>query len=254
VQVAAGETVEFSFRVASQTVALPPVTVTAEACVPAKELDKFPQIQTLWHQARDGASTRTELMARFRYHILVHEEAVERKPDGSPAGAIDQRSVNDPKSAVQNAARNRAQRLSRGYYGPTTKDGVGFYVPRELDVLHQDFLKEHCLVPSAQFGSSEIGLRFQPLRARSNFLDVGGTIWLDSATFLARRIDLEYLDGDDQRGTVRLDFGDVPVAGGTLRMPVGGEINLRPSRTDPGKRTETTLTITYTSFEEVRPR
>lgn len=254
VQVAAGETREFSFRVAWHTVVLPPVTVTAEACVPAKDLDKFPQIQTLWQQARDGAAVRTELMARFRYHILIHEEAVERKADGSPAGAIDQRRVNDPTSAVQNAARYRAQRLSRGYYGPTTKDGVGFYIPSELDVLHQDFLKEHCLVPSAEFGINEIGLRFQPLRARSNVLDVGGTIWLDSATFLARRLDLEYLDGDDRRGTVRLDFGDVSVAGGTLRLPVGGESNLRPSRTDPGKHTETKLTITYTSFEEARPR
>ena len=55
-------------------------------------------------------------------------------------------------------------------------------------------------------------------------------------------------------GTVRLDFGDVSVAAGTLRLPVGGEINLRRSRTDPGERTETTLTITYTSFEEVRLR
>jgi hypothetical protein len=41
---------------------------------------------------------------------------------------------------------------------------------------------------------------------RRNLLDVGGTIWLGSATFLARRIDLEYVDGDDHRGIVRLDF------------------------------------------------
>jgi hypothetical protein len=254
VDVAEGETREFSFRVAWQAVVLPPVTVTAELCVPAKDLDKFPQIQTLWQQARDGASVRTELMARFRYDILVHEETIERKADGSPAGAVDQRRVNDPKSAVQTAARYRGQRLSRGYYGPTTKAGVSFYIPSELDILHQDFLNEHCLVPGAEFGVNGIGLRFQPLRARSNLLDIGGTIWLDSATFLARRIDLEYVDGDERRGTVRLDFGDVSVAGGTLRLPVGGEINLRPSRTDPEKRTETKLTMTYTTFEEARRR
>ena len=47
VQVAAGETVQFAFRVPSQTVTLPPVTVTAEVCVPAKELENYPQIQTL---------------------------------------------------------------------------------------------------------------------------------------------------------------------------------------------------------------
>jgi hypothetical protein len=254
VQVAAGETVQFALRVASQPLMLPPVTVTTDVCVPAKDFKQHPQIQTLWQQARDGASVRTELMARFRYHVQLHEESIERKADGSPVGAIDQSHVSDPKSAVRNAARNRAERISRGYYGPDTDSLVGFYVPNELDVLHDDFLKGHCLVPATQRGNGEIGLRFRPLRTRRDFLDVGGTIWLDSATYLARRIELEYVDGEDSRGTVRIDFGDVAVAGGTLRMPVGGEFNLRASRKDPARRTVTKLTITYSAFEEVPRR
>jgi hypothetical protein len=246
--------VQLDLRVASLPVLLPPVTVTPEACVTTKELEQHPHIQMLWQQARDGASVRTELMARFRYHAYAHEEAVERRADGT-LGSADWDWVSDPKSAVKNAARRRSERLSRGYYGQTTKDGmVSFYTADELDVLHEDFLKEHCLLPIAQHGIGEVGLRFRPQRVRRNVLDVGGTIWLDSATFLARRIELEYVDSDDQRGTVRLDFGDVSVAGGTLRMPVGGEINLRPSRTDPAMRTESRLTITYSGFVEVRPR
>jgi hypothetical protein len=253
VQVTAGETVQFSFRVASQPVMLVPVTVTADLCVAAEELGRYPQLQTLWQQARDGASVRTQLMAQFRYDVFMHEEAVARKADGSPTGAIDQRRTSDPRSAVANAARNRAQRLARGYYGQTTKDSlVSFYMPTELDVLHEDFLKAHCLVLAAQHGPAEVGLRFRPLRTRRDFLDVGGTIWLDSATFLARRIEFEYVDGIDPRGTVRLDFADVAVAGGTLRMPVGGAINLRSSRSDLSKRAESTFTITYSAFEEVR--
>jgi hypothetical protein len=255
VQVAAGETMQLELRVASQPVTLPAVTITPEVCLNAKELVKYPQVYTLWQQARDGAAVRTEIMARFRYRVQTHEETVARKADGTPVGAVDQDRVSDPRSAVQNAARRRSERLSRGYYGPTTKDGmVGFYLPTELDVLHEDFLKEHCLVAMAHRGTGEVGLRFLPLRMRRNVLDVGGTIWLDSATFLARRIELEYVDGDDQRGTVRLDFGDVPVAGGTLRMPVGGEINLRPSRTDPANRTESVFTITYSDFVDVPRR
>src|SRR5688572_4986073 len=72
VQVAAGETVQLDLRVASQPLMLETVTVTAEVCVSAKELREHPQLQTLWQQARDGASVRTELMARFRYHVLSH--------------------------------------------------------------------------------------------------------------------------------------------------------------------------------------
>ena len=251
VQVAAGETVQLELRAASQPLVMPPVTVTADVCVPAKTLNEHPQLQTLWQQARDGASVRTELMARFRYHVLSHEESYELRADGPTApGTLDQPYVSDPKWAVKNAARNREQRLSRGYYGPND----GWYLPNELDVLHDDFLNAHCLSASAVRGEGEVGLRFRPLRMRRNFLDVLGTIWLDSATYLARRLELEYVDFDESRGTVRVDFADVPVAGGTLRMPVGGAFAMRPSRKNPTKRTEGTFTFTYSGFEEVPPR
>ena len=255
VQVVAGETVQLDLRVASQPLyyllVLPEVTVTAEVCVTAKELMKHPQLQTLWQQARDGASVRTELMARFRYHVLLHEESYELKADGPTApGTLDQPYVSDPKWAVKNAARNRAERLSRGYYSPN--DGWG--LPNELDVLHDDFLKAHCLYAAAVRGEGEVGVRFRPLRVRGNFLDVRGTIWLDLATFLARRLELEYVDGEESRGTVRVDFGDVAVAGGTLRMPVGGAFAMRPSRKNPTRRTEGKLALTYTGFEEIPPR
>jgi Carboxypeptidase regulatory-like domain len=257
VQVAAGQTAQFEFRVTSQPLMLPPVSVTvkADVCVPAKNLKEHPQLQTLWQQARDGASVRTELMARFRYHVLSHEESYELRADGPTAPTtLDQPYVSDPKWAVKNAARNREQRLSRGYYGPSNDKGDGFYVPNELDVLHEDFLKTHCFVVAPARGEGEVGLRFRPLGTRRNFLDILGTIWLDSATYLARRLDLEYVDGVDSRGTVRVDFADVPVAGGTLRMPVGGPFTMRPSRTNPARRTEGKVTITYSGFEEVSRR
>lgn len=249
VQVAAGETVQFQLRVSSEPIPLPPVTVTAEVCVMAKGLVQHPQLQTLWQQARDGASIRAGLMSRYRYQSLLREESHELKADSAtPLYTLDQPLISDPKWALKNAERDRAQRLSRGYYGPND----GWFLPNELDVLHEDFLKAHCFVPTAERGDGEVGLRFRRLKARGNFLDVRGTIWLDSATFLARRIDLEYVDGEESRGTVRLDFGDVAVAGGTLRMPVGGAFAMRPSRKNPAKRAEGKLTFSYSNFEEVR--
>lgn len=256
VQVAAGETVQLEIRVPSQAVVvLPPITVTGDVCVTAKKLAEHPQLQTLWQQARDGAAVRTELMARFRYHVLQHEESYELKPDGPTApGTTDQHYLSDPKWAVKNAARNREQRLSRGYYGPSKDSREGFYVPNELDVLHEDFLKAHCFVPAAARGVGEVGLRFRPLRTRRNFLDILGTIWLDSATYLARRLELEYVDDVESRGTVRVDFGDLAVAGGTLRMPVGMAFAMRPARKNPARRTEGKVTVTYSGFEEVPRR
>lgn len=251
VQVAAGETVQLALRVASQPVTLPSFTVMAEACVTAKEVVGYPPLHTLWQQARDGASVRMGLMAGFRYQIFSREEGAEIKADASPAtGALEQSLVSDPKWAPKNAERNRSQRLSRGYYGPND----GLYVPNELDVLHEDFLKTHCLVPNIARGEGAWGLQFRPLKPRRDFLDVRGTIWLDSTTYLARRIDLEYMDGEESRGTFRLDFADVAVAGGVLRMPVGGVYATRQSRKNPLKRTEGKVAFTYSGFEEVRPR
>jgi hypothetical protein len=254
VQVAGGETVQLPLRVASLPIVLPTVIAAPEVCLKASELSQYPQIQTLWQQARDGAAVRTEIMARFRYRVQTYEATLARKDDGTPVGFVDQSWISDPGSAVRNAARRRSERLSRGYYGPTNKNGAGFFVPNELDVLHEDFLKEHCVEAAARHGPGEIGLRFLPARQRPNLLDVAGTIWLDSATLLARRIDLDYVDGDDHRGTVRLDFGDVAVVGGTLRMPVGGDIDMRPSRTDPARHSLSRFTITYADFVEVRRR
>ncbi|HKS04895.1 MAG TPA: carboxypeptidase-like regulatory domain-containing protein [Gemmatimonadaceae bacterium] len=251
VEVAGKDTVQLPLRVTSQRVTLPPVSVVADVCVPANEFRMHPQLQTLWQQARDGASVRTEFMASFRYRVQSHEEAVTRKADGTPTGAVDQSYVSDPRTAVRNAARNRAQRIAQGYYGPRRDTLDGFYVPNELDVLHDDFLKTHCFVPAVARQIGEVGLRFRPLRVRRNFLDVGGTIWLDSATYLARRIEFEYVDGEVSRGTVRMEFGDISIVGAALRMPVGGDIDMRPSRTNPAKGSASRLTITYSDFEEV---
>lgn len=259
VQVAAGATVRLELRVSSQPVALPPITdrivVTADVCVSATELKKHPPLETLWQQARNGASVRTELMSRFRYDVLKHEESYELKADGPTAPSTLNRShVSDPKSAAKDAARNRQQRLSRGYYGPSTAAGDGFYVPSELDILHDDFLKSHCLVTVPITEMGEVGLRFRPRTARRNFLDIFGTIWLDRTTYLARRIELEYADGVESRGTVRINFGDVPVAGGAIRLPIGGSFTMRPSRKNPARRTEGKFTYTYSGFEEVPRR
>lgn len=251
VQVVAGETAQLALRVASQPIALPAVTVTAEGCVAAAALAGNPQIQTLWQQARDGASIREGLLARYRFLSMLREEGFEHTANGPTTPAtLDRPLVSDPKWALSNAARIRSQRLARGYYAPND----GWSLPNELDVLHEDFLRTHCLMPTTDHGVGEVGLRFQPLRVRRDFLDVRGTIWLDSATYLVRRLELEYMDGEDSRGTVRLDFDDIAVAGGMLRMPVHGAYTMRPSRKNPARRTEGKLTFSYSGFEEVRIR
>lgn len=251
IQVNAGETVQLPIRVASEPLTLPVVTVRPDACVTGKALAELPQIETLWQQAARGASTRLAMMAAYRFRRMVREESREVRADGPlPLVTLDQSMVSDPSSATGNAGRRRAQRLSSGYYGSND----GWWLPDELDLLHEDFLKGHCLAATVERRDGEFGLTFRPLRARRDFLDVRGTIWLDSATFLARQIDLEYVNGEDSRGTARLDFADVAVAGSMLRMPVGAVFSLRSSRKNPAKRAEGKITYLYSDFVEVRTR
>jgi hypothetical protein len=251
VHVAERETVHLPLRVASEPLTLPPITVTSGLCVTLRELGAHPLLETLWQQARGGASIREGLMGRFRYQLHIREVGSELTADGlTPPDTLDRSIVYDPRSALRNLGLNRAHLLSHGYRGRND----GWALPVELNVLHEDFLKSHCLVTVTERGDGEVGLRFAPLKPRKNFLDVGGTIWLDSATYLARRIDLEYVDGGEPRGTVRLDFADIEVAGAVLRMPVGGEYAMRASRKNPAKRTQGRLTFTYSGFEEVPSR
>jgi hypothetical protein len=251
VRVTSGETARLTHQVVSQALELPPVTVRADECVASAALASHPRLLTLWQQARNGASIREEFLSRYRFHSLVREVGNELRDDGpTPPFTLDRPMISDPRSALRDKARYRERWLKNGAYGPND----GWYMVQELDVLHEDFLRSHCLDASPRYGDGEIGFRFRPLRVRRNFLDAGGTIWLDSATYLARRIDLEYVDGEEQRGTVRIDFADVEVAGALLRMPSGGAYTLRPSRKNPARRTQGTITYTYSGFEEVRPR
>jgi D-alanyl-D-alanine carboxypeptidase len=240
-----------ALRVAAQPVSVPPRAATAEACVTANDIGQHPQLRTLWRQARAGAAARGELMARYKYSMWTRQEGREHKPDG-PTQVVTRAFppvVSDPTSALTNEAIRRAQLLSSGFYGPND----GWTAPTERDVLHEDFLEAHCLYPDATRGAGEVGIRFRPLQPRRNFLDIGGTLWLDSATYRARRLEVEFVDGEESRGTYRLDFTDVPVASGVVRMPAGGPYDLRPSRTDPAKHVSGKLTQRYSDFSEGSP-
>jgi hypothetical protein len=246
--VAAGETAQFPLLISFQPLQLPAVNVRADGCVPAATLGQHPQLLLLWQQGRAGAAIHEGLMARYRYRIVRREEGFEHGVnDSTTPGVRLDTLISNPKYALSNAKRRRELRLSRGYAGPV--DG-SWSLPDELDVLHEDFLRSHCIDPVVERGAGEIGLRFAPTRTRRGIWDLRVTLWLDSASFLTRRLELEYLADDVSLGTVRIDYADVTLAGGVLRMPGGGSYLLRKSKRNPDQLTEGTLTFSYSDFEE----
>jgi CubicO group peptidase (beta-lactamase class C family) len=219
----------------------------AHTCATLKELEQYPRIRTVWLRAREAAAPRAELMARYRYTILPGQERRELTSDGSIRVVTRNipPQVSDPTSALGNDAIQRAQRLSRGYYGPNDS----WSPASDCDVLHEDFLETHCLYSTVVRLPGEVGLRFRPVRARRDFLDVRGTLWLDSSSYVVHRLEVEYVDGEEPRGTFRLDVADVAVPDGTVRLPVGGPYDLRPSRTNPAKHVAGRISLKYSGFE-----
>ena len=251
VHVAAGETAEVPLRVIAQPLQLPVVTVRAKECVSLNALAKHDDLAVLWQQGRGAALIHEGLMEHYRFRTITFEKGFERRSDGStPGGQRVDTAISNPKFALSDAARRRAQRLSRGYAGPND----GWYLPNELDVLHEDFLRSHCIDPDVERGDGEVGVHFRPTRTRRGFRDVRVTLWLDSASFLTRRLELEYVEDNEARGTVRVDYGDIVVDGAMLRMPVRATYLMRPSKKNPDKLTEGTVTFSYGDFEETRQR
>ena len=126
VQVAAGETVQIELRAATAA------DTAARHRHSGRLRDRKGPQRTPTAPDALATSARWSVGAHrahgaIRYHVLLHEESYELKADGPTApGTLDQPYVSDPKWAVKNAARNREQRLSRGYYGPSNKFGDGF--------------------------------------------------------------------------------------------------------------------------------
>ena len=103
-----------------------------------------------------------------------------------------------------------------------------------------------------------VGVRFRPVAARRDADDIRGVLWLDAHDYRARHLDLEWVRGAERSAVGRLDYADVPVPGGTLRLPTGGRLAIEqiygaaPNALISGAAS--TLTFTYEGFAPAAAR
>jgi hypothetical protein len=85
-----------------------------------------------------------------------------------------------------------AELASRGFSRPNGTD-VYLLGPDATILTSQEFLDTHCFGLTADARApGMIGLSFEPLRRRSDIVDIAGTLWVDRASAALRRLEYEY--------------------------------------------------------------
>jgi hypothetical protein len=149
----------------------------------------------------------------------------------------------------------REQRLRTAHAGAGYGQGNSLIVPDEKELLDESFLKDNCLETTIQRSANTVGVRFRPVNPRRAGYAIRGIIWLDSASYLIRRIDYEHLDDGEAFSQVTIDYAPVRVGGSVLQLPAAGTATLQPR--GPGhwmvSAVTATLDYTYWGFAELPP-
>lgn len=248
--VGAGQTVRRAVAASPTPVVLEGISVAGNACYGLDRLDDAPDLAALWREAQKAVETRRRFQEQYRFTFDRRVRGVARLRALRDQRLVqDTTIVSDPDSAAARAAR-------RGSFGRQGRTSFLVRIPDELELLHDDFLRTHCLEGDTDDGRGGLALRFRPVRARGGGeLDVRGTIRIDPATYVVRELEFEYLNGrrSSARGTLR--YAEVRTPHGTIRLPAGGAIT-----GDPGglmaavvQGLEATYTMeAYRGFQRVR--
>lgn len=246
-----GETLQHELHGAMRPIELPGVVVRPARCLYGSQLAEDANLASLWNETRKGVELRRGFELRYGYTRLArydHERAGREKdaPLWDRAEHLVGTMRVDTLVSTPDSVLPRERRLKVEGYGTRTY----ILVPTEKHLLDDDFLVDHCLELARSDDGHWVGLRFLPKRAhRNGGLAVRGTIWMDPATYLIQRVDMEHVTGrrlDQQLTAIRLVYGNVVIGGSSLQLAVGGEALY----VELGLRQR--IVLTYSGFEEAR--
>ena len=248
-----GQALHYDLSSEPLPVELPTVAVRAvNGCLSASDLADDSALATLWNEARKGVDIRRAFELRYRFNRSLRQVAQihwRLRPDRRQVRM--DTVVIEPDSVLVREERLRSDHSTAGY-----GQGNRLIVPDEKELLDERFLQAHCLETTIQRGDGGLGIRFRPAGVRQVGYALRGTIWLDSATYLIRRIDYEHLDGGEVFSQVSIEYAPVRVAASVLQLSFGGRAMLRPR--GPGhwlaSAITATLSYTYWGFDERPPK
>lgn len=242
-----GETLVHDIRSAARAIQLEAVTVQAGQCLAADRLRDDPELAALWDEIGKGVETRRAFERQYRYTRVMRQEIHTRWRFRSATRRVQtDTAVNEPDSVAVREARRRASAYA---------EAETIRLPDEKELLDPEFLRGHCLDPAFDESEGVYVIRFRPVRPQRGGVDVRGAVHVDAGTYLIRRLEFEYLAGTRVHAESWVQYGDVAVAGGTLRLPVHGHASLRPRGVGAAIAVgaTSTLTLRYEGFQPVGP-
>jgi hypothetical protein len=253
VRVQAGQTTRVDIRGSVQAIVLAPFTA-GPRCLGAGELAGDSALATLWAEAKKGVDTRRAFERQHRFRRVLRQDVTQhlRLLRDEKVVRVDTL-LSEPDSVI---ARERAQQARHGSGRYINQSSGNFLISEtdERELLREDFLTGHCLSADVARQPGLLGFTFRPVRVAEGQQTMRGTLWMDSTTFMARRLELQYSQGRQVMARVRLDFTDVPVSGGrSLRLPTSGTVTGYP-RQVMMQSVSANLAYTYDQFEPVPSR
>ena len=180
----------------------------------------------VWEQVR-AALTATELTTELR-NIGATTVAYERVLDPSNNRVVQQKStlatgyVNRPWLSLP------PDSLRRVGYAVTERDNsVSYYAPGIDALLAPAFTNDHCFrITRDPKRAEQIGLAFEPTPDRRHTAEISGTLWVDAASSLLRRLEFKFVNVPLEQETAGGDLQFVRMRDGTwainewdIRMP-----------------------------------
>ncbi len=188
------DTVNVDVVLTSQAVVLPAVsTVGADRC--GLHATEGAKLLSILEQARAALASSSSVAESGELDLFVArlDGVIDR--DGThfevDSESVRQHIVNRPPWTTP------ASTLAQQGYVRGRDDHVVYDAPSAEAILSDEFIAEHCFsVRTHPTDTALMGLAFQPIETRPDFVDINGVFWLDNHTAELREIEFTYADRD----------------------------------------------------------
>ena len=213
----AGETVTRELTASSSAIVLPVLAVESESeCRVRPEVGEATYV--LWEEARKALQVTEKTAAAYRFDAVTYQRHVNLWGE-----ALEQGDMQFVSYAGRHPWRSvPIDELDEHGYAREAEEGTYFYGPDAEVLLSDQFLDAHCFRYRTGEDDVVVGLAFEPVRERTDRVDVQGVLWLDRETSMLRTLEFSYTGIEPPRhlGTGPGPYGQMVFD----QLPAGGWI------------------------------
>lgn len=186
----AGETLDYTLRVAALPIRLSTVVVSGRDRCNANP-EQGERTALVWEEIRKAlaATVWGDEQELFHYRQYTYRRALNERRSRKNEETITTKSglADPPFRSIS------AERLAREGYIAERPDGTWYYLPDAQTLLDDSFLDTHCfhVMRDERERPGQVGLAFEPMRDR-RLPDVRGALWLDEESSELRELEVRH--------------------------------------------------------------